>query len=101
MAISVINNNAMNLTRSLEKILDECSASGELRLANRKLKDFPKYYSKFNLSDTVFAGKRLRLSMLRELELINLYANMFLALRKWIFTSKNSQMHEELCELEE
>lgn len=60
MAISVINNNVMNLTRSLEKILDECSASGELRLANRKLKDFPKYYSKFNLSDTVFAGKPLR-----------------------------------------
>lgn len=58
MAISVINNNVMNLTRSLEKILDECSASGELRLANRKLKDFPKYYSKFNLSDTVFAGKK-------------------------------------------
>jgi hypothetical protein len=46
----------MNLTRSLEKILDECSASGELVLANRKLKDFPKYYGK-DLSDTVFAGK--------------------------------------------
>ena len=59
MAISVANNNVMNLTRSLEKILDECSASGELKLANRKLKDFPKYYGKFNLSDTVFAGKRI------------------------------------------
>lgn len=57
MAISVINHNVMNLTRSLEKILDECSASGELKLSNRKLKDFPKYYGKFNLSDTVFAGK--------------------------------------------
>lgn len=57
MAISVINNNkVMNLTRSLEKILDECQASGELKLTNRKLKDFPKYYTKFNLSDTVFAG---------------------------------------------
>lgn len=58
MAISVVHNNQqMNLTRSLEKILDECSASGELQLANRKLKDFPKFYGKFNLSDTVFAGK--------------------------------------------
>lgn len=58
MAVSVINNtNVMNLTRSLEKILDECSVSGELVLANRKLKDFPKYYGKFNLTDTVFAGK--------------------------------------------
>lgn len=58
MAVSIVNhNNVMNLTRSLEKILDECSASGELRLQNRKLKDFPKYYGKFNLSDTVFAGK--------------------------------------------
>lgn len=57
MAVSVANN-IMNLTRSLEKILDECSASGELKLANRKLKDFPKYYGKFNLSDTVFAGMR-------------------------------------------
>ncbi|KAL7043628.1 hypothetical protein ACKWTF_001600 [Chironomus riparius] len=56
MAVSVINNtNVMNLTRSLEKILDECSVSGELVLANRKLKDFPKYYGKFNLTDTVFA----------------------------------------------
>lgn len=60
MAISVVhNNNGMNLTRSLEKILDECSASGELKLANRKLKDFPKYYGKFNLTDTVFAGNRV------------------------------------------
>jgi hypothetical protein len=59
MAISVANHNVMNLTRSLEKILDECSASGELKLANRKLKDFPKYYGKFNLTDTVFAGKQL------------------------------------------
>lgn len=58
MATSVANHtNVMNLTRSLEKILDECSASGELKLANRKLKDFPKYYGKFNLTDTVFAGE--------------------------------------------
>jgi hypothetical protein len=56
MAVSVVHN-VMNLTRSLEKILDECSASGELKLNNRKLKEFPRYYGKFNLSDTTFAGK--------------------------------------------
>ncbi|CRL01012.1 CLUMA_CG014423, isoform B [Clunio marinus] len=56
MAVLVANNSkSVNLTRSLEKILDECSASGELKLQNRKLKDFPKCYGKFNLSDTVFA----------------------------------------------
>lgn len=57
MAVSIINNNVMNLTKSLEKILDEASISGELQLQNRKLKDLPKLYGKFNLSDTVFAGK--------------------------------------------
>ncbi|KAG5676860.1 hypothetical protein PVAND_006667 [Polypedilum vanderplanki] len=55
----------MNLTRSLEKILDECTISGELLLANRKLKDFPKYYG--NLTDTVFADlSRNRFSELPE-----------------------------------
>ncbi|KAK4879640.1 hypothetical protein RN001_007786, partial [Aquatica leii] len=43
------------LTRSLERILEEANQSGELRLSNRKLKDFPKAYSKYNLSDTVIA----------------------------------------------
>lgn len=58
MAVSVTSiTSVMNLTRSLEKILDECSVSGELVLANRKLKDFNlKYYKKHNLTDTVFAG---------------------------------------------
>lgn len=70
MAISVVHNNGgMNLTRSLEKILDECSASGELQLANRKLKDFPKYYGKFNLTDTVFAGESRSLRKERRMTL--------------------------------
>lgn len=45
------------LTRSLERILEEANQSGELKLSNRKLKEFPKAAgSKYNLSDTVIAG---------------------------------------------
>ncbi|XP_076379990.1 leucine-rich-repeats and calponin homology domain protein isoform X1 [Megalopta genalis] len=47
------------LTRSLERILEEAHLSGELKLSGRKLKDFPKVgktgSSKYNLQDTVFA----------------------------------------------
>lgn len=45
------------LARSLERILEEAHLSGELILTNRKLKDFPKTGTKYNLSDTVIAGK--------------------------------------------
>lgn len=44
------------LTRSLERILEDANLSGELKLSGRKLKDFPKT-GKYNLSDTVIAGK--------------------------------------------
>lgn len=46
-----------NLSRSLERILEDAALSGELKLSCRKLKDFPKIISKYNLSDTVIAGK--------------------------------------------
>lgn len=48
------------LTRSLERILEEAHLSGELKLSGRKLKDFPKVGktgAKYNLSDTVIAGE--------------------------------------------
>lgn len=44
------------LTRSLERILEDAHLSGELKLSGRKLKEFPKACTKFNLSDTVIAG---------------------------------------------
>uniref|UniRef100_A0A1B6BZY8 Calponin-homology (CH) domain-containing protein n=1 Tax=Clastoptera arizonana TaxID=38151 RepID=A0A1B6BZY8_9HEMI len=44
-----------NLTRSLEKILEEAHLSGELKLSGRKLKEFPRTGRKYNLSDTVIA----------------------------------------------
>ncbi|XP_044727093.1 leucine-rich repeat and calponin homology domain-containing protein isoform X2 [Chrysoperla carnea] len=43
------------LTRSLERILEEAQLSGELKLSGRKLKDFPNTGNKYNLCDTVIA----------------------------------------------
>lgn len=46
------------LTRSLERILEEAHTSGDLNLSGRKLKDFPKAAGKkYNLNDTVIAGE--------------------------------------------
>lgn len=41
----------------MPKVFEEANLSGELRLSGRKLKDFPKSAAKYNLSDTVIAGK--------------------------------------------
>lgn len=51
------------LTRSLERILEEAHVSGELKLSGRKLKDFPKAAGKYNLNDTVIAGEFFQLSL--------------------------------------
>ncbi|XP_023028980.1 leucine-rich-repeats and calponin homology domain protein isoform X2 [Leptinotarsa decemlineata] len=54
--VSNISGHIQNqLNRSLERILEEANQSGELKLSNRKLKDFPKTNEKYNLSDTVIA----------------------------------------------
>ncbi|VVC97316.1 unnamed protein product, partial [Leptidea sinapis] len=42
------------LTKSLERILEDAFLSGELKLSGRKLREFPKPV-KFDLSDTVIA----------------------------------------------
>lgn len=44
----------------MPKVFEEANLSGELRLSGRKLKDFPKTAAKYNLSDTVIAGKIFR-----------------------------------------
>lgn len=41
----------------MPKVFEEANLSGELRLSGRKLKDFPKTAAKYNLSDTVIAGR--------------------------------------------
>lgn len=43
----------------MPKVFEEANLSGELRLSGRKLKDFPKTAAKYNLSDTVIAGKKV------------------------------------------
>lgn len=43
----------------LLKIIEEAHLSGELKLSGRKLKEFPKSAAKYNLSDTVIAGKQI------------------------------------------
>ncbi|XP_037052419.1 leucine-rich repeat and calponin homology domain-containing protein isoform X2 [Bradysia coprophila] len=52
---NTMNIGHQNLSRSLERILEDAALSGELKLSCRKLKDFPKIISKYNLSDTVIA----------------------------------------------
>lgn len=49
--------NSGAISRSLERILEDANLSGELKLCGRKLKEFPKIAGKFDLRDTVFAGK--------------------------------------------
>lgn len=45
------------LSRSLERILEDAHVSGELKLSGRKLRDFPKAAGKYNLNDTTIAGE--------------------------------------------
>ncbi|GAB6020824.1 hypothetical protein CHUAL_003480 [Chamberlinius hualienensis] len=49
------NRGNTQLTRSLERILEEAQLTGELNLSGRKFKEFPKLASKFELDDTVYA----------------------------------------------
>jgi len=44
-----------NLTRTLEKLLEDAHLCGELKLSGQKLKEFPKT-NKYNLTDTTIAG---------------------------------------------
>ncbi|KAG8224171.1 hypothetical protein J437_LFUL002293 [Ladona fulva] len=61
MATSVMNTSGhlqAQLTRSLDRVLEDASLSIELKLSGRKLKEFPKTGGKYNLNDTVVADKR-------------------------------------------
>lgn len=72
-----------NLSRSLEKALDEAAGTGILNLSNRKLRDFPRAASNYDLSDVIQADlSKNRLSEVPEeicqlisLEVLNLYHN--------------------------
>ena len=45
------------VSRSLDRTLLDAQDTCELKLSGRKLKDYPKAAAKYNLSDTVLAGK--------------------------------------------
>lgn len=65
----------------MPKVFEEANLSGELRLSGRKLKDFPKTAAKYNLSDTVIAGKRVHSIFIR--------ANCFLFFLGFPFRSRS------------
>lgn len=60
------NNNGLGLAgpaswnRSLDRALDEASATGCLNLSGRKLKEFPRGAAKHDLTDTTRAGERAK-----------------------------------------
>ena len=49
--------NSSSLTLSMEKLLQHAATTGDLNLAARNLKEFPRHCCKFQLQDTVSAGK--------------------------------------------
>lgn len=61
--VSVGNNNGLGPTcpapwnRSLDRALDEASATGFLNLSGRKLKEFPRIAANHDLTDTTRAGE--------------------------------------------
>lgn len=50
------------LNRNLERLFEDAHFSGELRISSRRLREFPKLASKYNLNDTVFCGESLLLN---------------------------------------
>ena len=52
--------NSSCLTLSMEKLLQHAETTGELNLSARNLKEFPRHCCKFQLKDTVSAGKIIR-----------------------------------------
>ncbi len=46
-----------SLSRSVDKVLEDCQLTGVLALHNRNLKRFPPSAARFDLGDTVTAGK--------------------------------------------
>lgn len=51
------------LSRSLESELENAVKTGELKLSAKNLKDFPKHGDRYNLRDTVLAGKTTQIIM--------------------------------------
>ena len=52
-------NPSSGLSRTLDRVLEESVLTGEILLSGRKIKEYPKCACKYNLSDTVIAGKNV------------------------------------------
>ncbi|GCC42772.1 hypothetical protein chiPu_0026720, partial [Chiloscyllium punctatum] len=48
---------SLSLSRSVEKALEEAANSGVLNLSNRKLREFPRAATNYDLSDLTQAGE--------------------------------------------
>lgn len=46
------------LGRPVERVLEEAQFTGDVNLSGRKLKDYPKICSKYELVDTIHTGKQ-------------------------------------------
>ena len=45
-----------SISRTIEKVFDDSQYTGEIGLAGRKLKEYPKCSAKYDLIDTTVAG---------------------------------------------
>ncbi|XP_076370793.1 leucine-rich repeat and calponin homology domain-containing protein 1-like isoform X3 [Tachypleus tridentatus] len=82
------------LTRTLERVLEDAQLTGELKLSGRKLKEFPKIAQKYDLSDSILADLSknrfgelpLEVCEFFLLERLNCYHNMIRSLPDSIIT---------------
>jgi hypothetical protein len=51
------NQSVQQLSRSMDKVFEDAQLTGILDLSGRNLKEFPSAATKFDLNDTVEAGK--------------------------------------------
>ena len=55
-ALSPGGHSPTSLSRTLEKVLEDAQQTGEIYLSGRKIKDYSKVTSKYDLSDATSAG---------------------------------------------
>ena len=48
-----------NLSRSIDRVLEDAQYSGAILLSGRKLKEYPKNVTKYDLNDTVISGESI------------------------------------------
>ena len=56
-ALSPGGQSPTSLSRTLEKVLEDAQQTGDISLSGRKLKDYSKIASKYDLSDATSAGE--------------------------------------------